>query len=428
MQRGSESEKQMTHKAAYIRTIRSAVRSACSFIFILCVVFATTVTSLAHPQLPEPPLPIDPRPIAQLLSQTEKASLAEAQAKGSKRVVEVYLKFSDAHLEAAFNAIRENNHDAAESELDIYNKAVAEAGKETFALKDGRRSLSKKIEQALYGQIKTLEKIDRLFPSEREGFADAALKHAKQLRVQALNEAFASGGVLKDPEDERKPDNEPPAKEPAPKKRPDFPRQFTFRTIALSTDAGLQTASAFRNGGSVVETPMRERSTSQVPGDYLTEEEDDHVREAQAAEARVKVFMKIADRRIKAITGPTTGQIVTPSDKPDRSDKKDQKKVEDEEREWGALQKASRAELLRQYAKAIAECMAKLEDAYERNPKSASLPKALTLLRDATDRQLQTLRALSAEIKNENETSALRDAIDEAETANKGARDGLNKH
>ena len=93
------------------------------------------------------------------------------------------LKLSDAHLQAAFNAISNNNHDAAERELDIYNKAVAEAGKETFALKEGRRTLSKKIEQTLYRQIKTLESIDRLFPAERAGFSDAALKHAKQLRV-----------------------------------------------------------------------------------------------------------------------------------------------------------------------------------------------------------------------------------------------------
>jgi hypothetical protein len=35
------------------------------------------------------------------------------------------------------------------------------------------------------------------------------------------------------------------------------------------------------------------------------------------------------------------------------------------------------------------------------------------------------LRALSADTKNDAENSALREAIYEAETANKGARDGL---
>jgi hypothetical protein len=429
MRRGIESEKQMNLKPANALTISLDARRLRLFVFVPCVLVAASIVSLSQPQLPEPPLPVDPRPIGQLLSETEKASLAEAQEHGPKKAVEVYLKLSDTHLQAAFNAISNNNHDAAERDLDIYNKAVAEAGKETFALKDGRRTLAKKIEQTLYRQIKTLESIDRLFPSEREGFADAALKHAKQLRVQALNEAFASGGVLKDPDEETKPKSEPPAKESSPKKRPAFPLQFTFRGIALSP-AIIQPASAPVSDLRPSETGMRERTSLQVPGDYLTEEEDDHVREAQAAEARVKVFMKIADRRIKAITGQA---VTTPSksDKPDGSDrsiKKDQKKIEDEDREWGALPKASRAELLRHYAKAIAECMAKLEDAYERNPKSASLPKALMFLRDATDRHLQTLRALSPDMKNENEASALRDAVDEAETANKGARDGLSKH
>ena len=152
-----------------------------------------------------------------------------------------------------------------------------------------------------------------------------------------------------------------------------------------------------------------------MPGDYLTEEEDNHVREAQAADQRVKVFVRIADRRIRAVRG----LAALPAEK------KDQKKTEEEEHEWGPVPKVSRSELLRHYARAISECMSKLEDAYERNPKSSVLPKALTILRDSTDRHLQTLRTLEPEMKTESEHAALRDAIDQAETANKGARDGL---
>ncbi len=85
----------------------------------------------------------------------------------------------------------------------------------------------------------------------------------------------------------------------------------------------------------------------------------------------------------------------------------------------------SRDELLRHYARAIAECMAKLEDAYERNPKSSALPKALAVLRDATDKHLTMLRGLKPELKTDNEVAAISAAIYEAETANKGARDGL---
>lgn len=387
------------------------------------VFFVTTISSY-RAQVPEPPLPVDPRPLTQLISESEKALLADSQ--NPKKIVEAYLKISDTHLQGAFNAIRVNNESAAERELDIYNKAVDAAGKEAFALQEGKRRVSKKIEQVLYKQIKTLETIDRLFSNERERFADAALKHAKQLRVQALNEAFASGDVLKDPESEKEPnsqphDNEEPSKDKTIK--PPLARADTFqnaqgfrRTPLLP---GFRNSVLYQSSRSclpVITVGFNSGSpSSQIPGDYLTEEEDEHVREAQAADARVKVFMRIADRRLKALAGPAAPP----------TDKKDLKKVEEEEREWGAVPKVSRVELLHHYARAISECMTKLEDAYERNPKSPALPKALALLRDATDKHLQMLNALKPEMKTDNEIGAMSGALDEAETANKGARDGL---
>lgn len=399
----------------------------CRLAVAMCVFFVITTNSHARgAQLPEPPLPVDPRPLTQLISDAEKALLAESN--NPKKLVEAYLKISETHLQAAFNLIRVNNHGAAERELDVYNKAVAAAGKEAFALQDGKRSLSKRIEQVLYKQIKTLETIERLFPSEREVFAEAALKHSKQLRVQALNEAFASGEVLKDPEAEKKPKSEPLLKDGQPGSRENpaieqsLPRPLA-RAASLQKAVGLRRTSAFRgvlpSSASVLPVIAAHFNSTrvwpQLPGDYLTEEENDHVREAQVADARAKVFMKIADRRLKAIVGPAASP----------ADKKDQKKAEEEEREWGALPKVSRAELLRHYARAISECMAKLEDAYERNPKSSALPKALSILRDATDKHLQTLQVLKPEMKTETEVAAISGAIYEAETANKGARDGL---
>ena len=402
-------------------------------------------------QIPDPPLPVDPRSLAQLISPSEQLSLAEAN--NPKKLVDAYLKISDTHLQSAFNAIKVNNHVAAEHELDIYNKAVAAACKEAFKVQDGKRALSKRIEQALYRHIKTLETIERLFPSEREAFAEAALKQSKQLRVQALNEAFASGEVLKDPDGEKKPQSDPPPKDGSViREDPSSPRSFhrpflrvassretvgamrplicnapsghpdNFSAIgpALSLSVSNNAEVSFESSGRrtsrvVIWAITAGVDAMQMRGDYLTEEEDEHVREAQVADARAKVFMRIADRRLKAIVGPSAAP----------TDKKDHKKIEEEEREWGAVPKVSRVELLRHYARAISECMAKLEDAYERNPKSSALPKALSVLREATDKQLQTLQALRAEMKTETEIAAISGAIYEAETANKGARDGL---
>jgi len=384
-----------------------------------CLLFVVTPNSRAQGP-DDPPLPVDPTPLRQLISEAEKATLAEPNP---KKLIDAYLKISDTHLQAAFSLIKGNNDRAAERELDIYRKAVAGAGKEAFALQDGKRTVSKRIEQVLYRQIKTLETIERLFSAEREMFATAALKHAKQLRVQALNEAFASGDVLKDP-DEKKPKSEPPLKHDQPEDKPDRPpkpREQSLQSVVEFFSSSLINSSVARFRSSSNVSPTASRSfnlgieSSQISGDYLTEEEDEHVREAQAPDARVKVFMRIADRRLKALSGP----VAAPTDK------KELKKIEEEEREWGAVPKVSRTELLRHYARAISECMAKLEDAYERNPKNSALPKALTLLRDATDKHLQALNSLKADLKAESEVSAMSGAIYEAETANKGARDGL---
>ena len=411
MQFSEQGENEIDHTTSRLSRARKSLTSFLwCLVVVVCAFFAIACNARAQgPQLPEPPLPVDPRPLAQLISEADKVVLAHAN--DPKKLVEAYLKISDTHLQAALNAIKVNSHDAAERELDIYSKALAAAAKEAFAFREGkgRRGISKKMEQTLYRQIKTLETIDRLFPGEREVFAEAALKRAKLLRVQALNEAFASGEVLKDPDAEKKPRSEPPQKE--------SPQDDSTRPPLTLRASTLQPSPPRRLLASGI--PMLPIVGSpQLPGDYLTEEEDDHVRQAQAADLRVKVFMKIADRRIKAIAGPVTAP----------TDKKEQKKVEEEEREWGAVPKVSRAELLRHYARAISECMAKLDDAYERNPKSSLLPKALAILQDSTDKHLQTLRALEAEVKGESEVAALREAIDEAETANKGARGGLSKH
>jgi hypothetical protein len=414
MQNSSKGEREMSRKfirqhscekAAPERRPLLAVAIAFAFVFL-----AGTIAGQAQDDPPAPPLPVDPTPLAQLLTTAERGALAGEQ--NPKKIVEIYLKFSDAHLDAALVDIKGGSASKAERELDIYNKIMAEVTKITFSMQDGKRSLSKKMEQSLYKQLRTLESIERLFPAERVAFAEDAIKKAKQIRVQALNQAFAGGEVLKDPNPEKPPTSVLLEKETAPAS--DAPTR-----PALSLDSGAIHRVRFDQSNLLI-APNRLRrvdfvASAQIPGDYLTEEEDEHVREAQKPDDRIKVFIKIADRRLIALTAaaPTGG------------DAKAQKKLEEEMREWGALPKLTRTELLRHYARSIEEGMAKLEDAYERNPKSSAIPKALVALRDATDRHLQTLRSLESQVKEDKESGALKDAIDQAQAANKGARDGL---
>ncbi len=143
------------------------------------------------------------------------------------------------------------------------------------------------------------------------------------------------------------------------------------------------------------------------------------MRIAQEPDDRVKVFMKIADRRLEAITGapaPTGDQ---------KTQEKARKKAEEEARRWGEVPKVERYVLLQHYTRALDEATAKLEDAHERNPKNSALPRALNILRESTDRQLKILHSLEGQMKNENESVALKEAIAEAEFVNQAARKGL---
>ncbi|HJQ24031.1 MAG TPA: hypothetical protein VKA60_08960 [Blastocatellia bacterium] len=343
--------------------------------------------SLASAQDDPPPLPVDPTPLADLLTAQEKLLVAETH--NSKKAIEVYMKIAETRIDAALAAVKNVDTRRAESELDVFQKAMGECVKMAEALTDDKRKMAKKVEQSLYKDLRTLESVERLFPVERVQFAEAAIKRAKRFRVQMLNIAIASGEVLKDPEADK-----PPKTETHDEASPTRPPVFQSRGLAA------------------LARPVVWRR--QMPGDYLTEEEDQHVREAQAADDRIKVFMKIADRRLAALNPA-----------PPPTDEKGIKKAAEEKKEWGELPKLGRADLLLHYARAIEEGMAKLEDAYEHNPKSKTLSKALDILREATDRHLQTLRALNGANKDEREAEALRRAIEQAEVANEGARKGV---
>jgi len=363
--------------------------SLMGFVGLALLIVSASSTS-GQGQLPPPPMPVDPTPLADLITVHEREALSLA-ASDPKKQIEILLDLASTHLDTAHNSIKESDYRKAERELDIYNKATNDAVTIALAQQKGRRGLAKRVEQHLYKHLRTIELIERLFPPERAMFPEAALKKAKQLRVKALNAAFDSGEVLDDPDKEKGKVTNPPGE--------------------ARYDPGSAPRQAARFMGGAVQ-----RAPSTAAVDYLNEEEDDHVREAQNADDRIKVFMKIADRRLQALTGAAA---------PAATDKKAQKKAEEEAREWGPLPQVGRAELLKHYAKAIEEAVAKLEDAHERNPKSATIPKALALLRDGTERQLQLLKPLEAQVKDDSERDALKGAIAQAEWANKGAKEGL---
>ena len=137
--------------------------------------------------------------------------------------------------------------------------------------------------------------------------------------------------------------------------------------------------------------------------DHLTEQEIDKVREYQAIDERIVVFIKAADRRLLVLTTPNATQ----------------KKKEEEE--WGPLPTGTKLELLTDYKRILEEAEEKLDDAYERGAKNALIPKALSKFKEAVTRHIAQLRALAPQITDSKEQRALAEAIEEAETVTKGS-------
>jgi hypothetical protein len=337
-----------------------------------------------------------------LLSGEERSLVTTAR--GNMKLVDIYLDISDKHLRAADSASDAGDFKAAERELDIYSKAATEASNIAFSGPENKNKLGKRIEQRLYVQIRTLEVIDRRFPADAVGYPDAALDHTRQLRAHALNQTLAVGQVLVESKDGKegsgkaaqegkkdKAEADPAARPVAnpPTKRPQY---FLRRGATASV---------------------------QLSGDYMTEQENEDVREAQEIDSRIKVFMKIASHRLALLTHAPDGDAAK------KPDKKAGKQPDQQEKDEIALSKLSHTELLRHYSRAIQETMDKLDDAHERNPKSGALTKALVTLRDSTDKQLSILHSLEPGAKDHTESDALRQAIKDAEEANKGAHQAL---
>lgn len=135
--------------------------------------------------------------------------------------------------------------------------------------------------------------------------------------------------------------------------------------------------------------------------DHLTEQEVEQVRDVQQIDSRIEVFVKAADRRILVLTNPNATQ----------------KKKEEET--WGPLPTGSKAELLSDYKKILEEGEEKLDDFFEREPKSDLLKKALRKFKDAANRQIPQLRALASQLTEKADQRALAEAIEEAETVTK---------
>ena len=130
--------------------------------------------------------------------------------------------------------------------------------------------------------------------------------------------------------------------------------------------------------------------------EHLTEQETDMVRDTQELDRRIALFVKIAERRMAAVTGATAASP---------SSAKDLEK-------WGELPAGTRAQLFNDLARILDEAINNIDDVAVRTPGSSLIPKAVKHLADASARFHSQLTPLRAAATGEGEREALEQAID----------------
>jgi acyl-CoA reductase-like NAD-dependent aldehyde dehydrogenase len=139
--------------------------------------------------------------------------------------------------------------------------------------------------------------------------------------------------------------------------------------------------------------------------DHLTPQEVDLVKEAQALDKRIDVFIKAADRRLLVING---GGGATADAKLAKQLKKDAEK-------WGELPTGTRAELVTDIARILDEAITNIDDVSARDERNPLIPKALRKLAQSVNTMMEQLKPLRGQAKTDSEIASF-------ESLNEGAQ------
>jgi hypothetical protein len=142
--------------------------------------------------------------------------------------------------------------------------------------------------------------------------------------------------------------------------------------------------------------------------DHLTEKEVDLVKEAQALDKRIDVFIKAAERRMMVINNSAGANA---------------KQLKKDSEQWGELPTGSRAELVSDIAKILDEAITNIDDVSTRDERNPLIAKSLRKLAQATNTIMSQLKPLATEAKGEAEVASFEllneDAQSILEAANK---------
>ena len=125
--------------------------------------------------------------------------------------------------------------------------------------------------------------------------------------------------------------------------------------------------------------------------DHLTEKEVDLVKEAQALDKRIDVFIKAAERRLMVINNSAAANA---------------KQLKKDSERWGELPTGSRAELVGDIARILDEAITNIDDVSSHDERNPLIPKALRKLAQSVNNMMVQLKPLSAEAKSDAEIAS----------------------
>jgi hypothetical protein len=145
--------------------------------------------------------------------------------------------------------------------------------------------------------------------------------------------------------------------------------------------------------------------------DHLTPQEVDLVKDAQALDLRIGIFIKAAERRLSVLTGTPTSTSTSNS-----------KQARKEAELWGELPKGTRAELIDDIAKILDEAITNIDDVGMHDERNPLLPKALRKLAASATQIIDQMTPMRAQAKTEAEIGSLEQALENAQSIIEAAK------
>ena len=129
--------------------------------------------------------------------------------------------------------------------------------------------------------------------------------------------------------------------------------------------------------------------------DHLTPQEVDLVKEAQALDKRIDVFIKAADRRLLVLNGGAA-----------TVNAKDAKQLKKDSERWGELPTGTRAELVNDIARILDEAITNIDDVSARDERNPLIAKSLRKLAQSVNSIMTQLKPLSTDAKSDAEIAS----------------------